>query len=67
MRSELDQVRGRAIVLKDLSFLRWTDATDTMVVTFGEVADGTRTGPTKRQYWERQGSQWKIFFEGVIG
>ena len=67
LRTELDQVRGRAIQLKDLSFLRWTDAADTMVVTFGEVADGTRTGPTKRQYWGRHGSQWKIFFEGVIG
>jgi murein L,D-transpeptidase YafK len=67
LRSELDRVRGRAIQLKDLSFLRWTDAADTMVVTFGEVADGSRTGPTKRQYWGRQGSQWKIFFEGVIG
>lgn len=67
LRSELDRVRGRAIQLKDLSFLRWTDAADTMVVTFGEVADGTRTGPTKRQYWGRQGNQWKIFFEGVIG
>ena len=67
LRSELDKVRGRAIQLKDLSFLRWTDAADTMVVTFGEVADGTRSGPTKRQYWGRQGSQWKIFYEGVIG
>jgi len=67
LRSELDKVRGHAIQLKDLSFLRWTDAADTMVVTFGEVADGTRSGPTKRQYWGRQGSQWKIFFEGVIG
>jgi hypothetical protein len=38
-----------------------------MVVTFGEVTDGTLTGPTKRQYWGRQGSQWKIFFEGVSG
>lgn len=66
LRSELDKVRGRTIQLKDLSFLRWTDAADTMVVTFGEVADGIRTGPTKRQYWGRQGSQWKIFFEGVI-
>lgn len=66
LRSELDKVRGRSIQLKDLSLLRWTDTADTMVVTFGEVADGTRTGPTKRQYWSRQGSQWKIFFEGVI-
>ncbi|MDO8263729.1 MAG: L,D-transpeptidase family protein, partial [Gallionella sp.] len=67
LRTELDKGRGRAIQLKDLSLLRWTDATDTMVVTFGEVTDGTRTGPTKRQYWARQGNQWKIFFEGVIG
>lgn len=66
LRSELDRVRGRAIQLKDLSLLRWTDASDTMIVTFGEVAVGTRTGPTKRQYWGRQGSQWKIFFEGDI-
>ena len=67
LRSEIGKVRGRAIQLKDLSLLRWTDTADTMVVTFGEVADGTRTGPVKRQYWARQGSQWKIFFEGVIG
>ncbi len=67
LRSELDKMRGHPIQLKDLSFLRWTDTTDTMVVTFGEVANGTRTGTTKRQYWARQNNQWKIFFEGVIG
>ena len=67
LRTELTKGRGRAIQLKDLSLLRWTDANDTMIVTFGEVAAGTVTGPTKRQYWARQGSQWKIFFEGVIG
>jgi murein L,D-transpeptidase YafK len=67
LRSEVDRVRGRPIQLKDLSYLRWTDAADTMVVTFGEVPDGTRTGPTKRQYWIREGSQWKIFYEGNLG
>lgn len=67
LQSELGKVRGRAIELKDLSMLRWTDESDTMVVTFGEVPIGTRTGKTKRQYWVRQGNQWKIFFEGVIG
>jgi hypothetical protein len=67
LRDELEKVRGRGIELKDLSVLRWTDESDTMVVTFGEVANGTRTGPTKRQYWERQGNQWKIFYEGIIG
>jgi L,D-transpeptidase YnhG len=66
LRNELDKTRGRTIQLKDLSLLHWTDSTDTMIATFGEVADGTHTGPSKRQYWERQGTQWKIFFEGVI-
>jgi L,D-transpeptidase YnhG len=67
MKVELSKMRGRAIELKDVSVLRWTDSADTMVVTFGEVATGSRTGAVKRQYWVRQGPQWKIFFEGVIG
>lgn len=66
LKSEMHQTQGRTIQIKDLSLLRWTDAADTMVVTFGEVADGIRTGWTKRQYWIRQDNQWKIFFEGVI-
>jgi len=66
LKTELDQTQGRTIQLKDVSYLRWTDTNDTMVVTFGEVADGTRVGWTKRQYWIRQENQWKIFFEGVI-
>jgi murein L,D-transpeptidase YafK len=64
---ELGRMRGKDVQLKDLSVLRWTDNADTMVVTFGEVPAGARTGPVKRQYWVRQGPQWKIFFEGVIG
>lgn len=67
LKVELGKMRGKEIELKDLSFLHWTDAADTMVVTFGEVPVGQRTGPVKRQYWVRQGLQWKIFFEGVIG
>lgn len=67
LKVELSKMRGKAIELKDLSFLHWTDTSDTMVVTFGEVPVGQRTGPVKRQYWVRQGLQWKIFFEGVIG
>lgn len=66
LRTELTKGRGRAIQLKDLSLLRWTDAADTMIVTFGEVTEGALSGPTKRQYWGRTGNQWKIFFEGVI-
>ena len=66
LKAELNATKGRTIQLKDVSYLHWIDAAETMVVTFGEVADGIRTGWTKRQYWMRQGNQWKIFFEGVI-
>ncbi len=67
LHTETRALRGRELHLKDKSYLRWTDSTDTMVVTFGEVAEGARTGPVKRQYWTRRGQQWQIFFEGVIG
>jgi L,D-transpeptidase YnhG len=67
LKAELDRLRGRDLQLKDVSYLRWSDSAETMVVTFGEVAAGARSGPIKRQYWVRQGPQWKIFFEGVIG
>jgi L,D-transpeptidase YnhG len=67
LRGEVKKFQGRVVALKDVSLLHWTDTADTMVVTFGEVADGARTGQTKRQYWIRAGNQWKIFFEGVIG
>lgn len=67
LKDELERLGGRDLQLKDVSFLRWTDSAETMVVTFGEVAAGARTGSIRRQYWVRQGPQWKIFFEGVIG
>ncbi|MES2362300.1 MAG: L,D-transpeptidase family protein [Pseudomonadota bacterium] len=67
LRSEMDKLAGRKIQLKDVSYLRWTDTADTMVVTFGELIQGAKTGRIKRQYWSRQGSQWKIFYEGIIG
>lgn len=67
LHAETQALRGRPLQLKDKATLRWTDSSDTMVVTFGEVAEGARTGPVKRQYWTRRGNQWQIFFEGVIG
>jgi L,D-transpeptidase YnhG len=66
LRSDLSELRGRQIDLKNMSLLHWSDASETMVVTFGEVTGGQRAGPIKRQYWSRQGNQWKIFFEGII-
>ena len=67
LRTEIDKARGRDVALKELSYLRWTDNADTMIVTFDEVVSGSRVGSVKRQYWMRQGALWKIFFEGVIG
>ena len=64
--TEVKQLGGREVQLKDVSYMRWTDSTDTMVVTFGELVQGAKSGHTKRQYWTRQGNQWKIFFEGII-
>lgn len=59
--------RGHSLQLKDLAILGWRDKGDILVVTFGEVADGQRTGSVKRQYWGKEGGLWKIFYEGVIG
>ncbi|MBD3893985.1 MAG: hypothetical protein EST26_08980 [Hydrogenophaga sp.] len=52
--------------IKDLSLLHWRDRQDSMVVTFGQVPAGQTSGVTLRQYWLREGDEWKIFYEGVI-
>lgn len=64
---DLQLVRGRDLQLKDVSILGWRDQGDVLVITFGEVAEGQRTGAIKRQYWGKEGGLWKIFYEGVIG
>lgn len=67
LEKEVSQQRGRALQLKDVAILGWKDKSDILVVTFGEVSDGQRTGAVKRQYWGKEGGLWKIFYEGVIG
>ncbi len=67
LEKEVVSQRGRALQLKDLAILGWRDKSDILVVTFGEVSDGQRTGAIKRQYWGKEGGLWKIFYEGVIG
>ena len=64
--SELNKLKGRDIALTNINMMRWSDQNDTMVVTFDEVIVGKQTGVTKRQYWIRDGKNWKIFFEGII-
>lgn len=65
LKSEIKALKGRNLELKDLSYFQWTDSAETMVVNFGEVAQGKKTGIHKRQYWIRSSKEWKIFFEGV--
>ena len=65
LKSELKALKGRDLELKNLSYLQWNDSAETMVVSFGEVAKGQRSGIHKRQYWIRSNKEWKIFFEGV--
>ncbi len=60
------KLKGRDFAMAELSMMRWTDKSDTMVVTFDEVPVGAKAGATKRQYWIRDGKSWKIFFEGSI-
>lgn len=64
--NELNKLKGRDIALSNINMMRWSDQNDTMVVTFDEVIVGKQTGVTKRQYWIRDGKNWKIFFEGII-
>lgn len=64
---EVSAARGRESELKEVSILSWRDTSEVLIVTFGEVLKGQLTGPMKRQYWGKEGGQWKIFFEGVIG
>ncbi len=64
---ELAQHRGGQLALKELSILHWQDSEQTMVVTFGQVLRGQRSGTTKRQYWRYQQERgWQIFFEGRV-
>lgn len=64
LQEEMKQVRAQPpIELKDFSVLRWKDKQDLMVVSFGEVAQGARTGAMRRQYWLLSGQSWKIFHE----
>lgn len=64
---DVQTLKGRSTQIKDLSVLTWRDKSEIMVVTFGEVLAGQRTGPIKRQYWSQENGLWKIFYEGVIG
>jgi murein L,D-transpeptidase YafK len=67
LHDEVEYAQGKRVQFKDMSYLHWRDGDDTMVATFGEVFEGEKSGRTRRQYWLRQGSEWKLFHEEILG
>ena len=67
LRDDQAKLQGKASTVSDLSFVRWQDKDDIMVLTYNENSSFRKTSVTKRIYWIRVASQWKIFYEGVIG
>ena len=54
------------IAFDNLSVMTWSDARQTMVVTFNERGTRTHRETTLRQYWERDAKKWKIVAEGTV-
>jgi L,D-transpeptidase YnhG len=54
------------ISFDNLSVMTWSDAKETMVVTFNERGTRTHRETTLRQYWERDAKKWKIVAEGTV-
>ncbi len=54
------------IAFDNLSVMTWSDAKETMVVTFNERGTRSHRETTLRQYWERDKSRWKIVAEGTV-
>lgn len=54
------------IAFDNLSVMTWSDAKETMVVTFSERGTRTHRETTLRQYWERDARKWKIVAEGTV-
>lgn len=67
LHDEMEYAQGKRVQFKDMSYLHWRDGDETMVATFGEVFEGEKSGRTRRQYWLRQGSEWKLFHEEILG
>ncbi|HEX7638595.1 MAG TPA: L,D-transpeptidase [Burkholderiaceae bacterium] len=65
-RRALPPAPRQPIVFDDLSVLTWSDAKETMVVTFHEHAGHSGRERVLRQYWERDRDQWKIMAEGTV-
>ncbi len=54
------------ITFDNLSVMTWSDAKETMVVSFNERGTRSHRETSLRQYWERDASKWKIVAEGTV-
>ena len=57
----------RAAAIDRLSVVHWQEKETLMVVTFTEGEPNVASAKTRRQYWIREGQQWRIFYERVLG
>lgn len=59
---------GAPKVIGSLSAVRWKDQRELMVVTFSEASSPTASDQrTRRQYWVKEGRDWHIFYERLLG
>lgn len=63
---ELLSTGPREREIRDVSLLAWTEEGERVVVNFTEHIHGNRNGVARRQYWSREGGQWKIYSEGGV-
>ena len=66
LQKDMSNKSNKQLAYDNVSLLRWADHDEVIMVTFDEVLP-QGSSVTKRQYWIRQASHWKIFFEGIIG
>jgi len=63
----LNGARPSSVKVRDLSLYRYPGKDELIVSTFiQETAVGkNKNAVRKRQYWQKEGSQWKIVYEGT--
>ena len=64
-RKSTEQLAKPAMALRSLSLFRYPGRDEVIVATFtvDAVAGQKRVSTRKRQYWEREGGNWKIVSE----
>lgn len=64
----LNGARPSSVKVRDLSLIRYPGKDELIVSTFTqETAVGkSKNAIRKRQYWQKEGSQWKIVYEGSV-